>query len=622
MLLLVSFSVAFFWNYFQPTQEFDARPDADPDQSALSTDNSVVVVLPFAPNTVVTPVISVFPPELRTKLDWNAPVKDVSLAGKTFMEGLDVIAELMGKPTALLELFAKTRKIAGDAKLTFSIHDVMPLKTALTWMARDVGLKFELNADGAGLFRVAGMNEGWGAPTNGTLPEKVVTALKTPLLAPDDVPDDVPGMLQFFADSVGVTLICDRARLEQSIDLPKRLWKTNGELLEALLDALQANIAFYEHALFVAAPAKIEALTMVTRHVEPITAFVGAPLQSIWARDFSALIEQQTYPPSQSAPGIRTDSSLSGRAAYTNLRIDNGGARVSCRTGLAGRILLITLLEKLSRPSPLALSVSSILFEQAPLGPITDIDLLIKQAQAVAPVERRVQIPTFPRQTFVNKNLTLGDALEWAAWLGGCGLRKENHALIVDDLNTCYGPAELQVLLLTSLIERRPTDAHFLPQTLAALLKELYPVFFENTELRCLKDRLVFNGDRRQLQLAQRLRNELARAMEANRDRQTFDVKTWRPVWRLDIEQNLSEPFKILGINNFSGAFAWLLQQSALSEQLRCAVLVDPQAMNDHAADSIQFDIRNASVGQILERLAKSVRLKMRIEGQVIWFRP
>ena len=79
-----------------------------------------------------------------------------------------------------------------------------------------------------------------------------------------------------------------------------------------------------------------------------------------------------------------------------------------------------------------------------------DLKVLSEQARPFLRVELAAGLAprTFDRQAFVNKNLRLGEALEWAAWLNGCGLRQDNHDLsgIVDNPVACYGAPDGPVL--------------------------------------------------------------------------------------------------------------------------------------------------------------------------------
>jgi len=190
----------------------------------------------------------------------------------------------------------------------------------------------------------------------------------------------------------------------------------------------------------------------------------------------------------------------------------------------------------------------------------------------------------------------------------------------VDEARICYGNPQLQLLSLDPILEGRPELSGQLPSAFARLLPSLYPTFFAKADLRCLRNAVVFVGDRRQLQLAQRVRGALKQAYETRGA--AVDMRSWRPAWREEIDRNLSEPFQSSGAEALTGSFAWLLRQSALSSQLRCTVLVDPQSMKEHAGDAIpELDVREKTVGQVLEQLARQAGLRMAVEGEIVWLR-
>ena len=587
-----------------------------------SGDNSTVLsrgpaVVPPVPSTVAPPQA------VRPAFDWLAEVNHLQLIGQTLADAVNMVAEAKDRPFALLALVAQAQEIAGTPRLSFSINGPLPLKSALAWMARDTGLRFDLDSGGVGHFYAAAPNEAWGPPTDGLIPDAILTAFKMPF-ARGGIPKDLPGKLQFLAARAKVTMIASRPCVENYAASEEEMRATSSqELLDALLARLNANAAYYDHVLFLAAPARIESLTMCVRRMKPPAAFsVESQWHHRWARDLKALLERETYPAAEVLPGVRTDSLLSGKPVFADLAWEAEDKTLRYRTGVAGQAILSALLARLVAPGAAVPGAAGILSERVELGPIADMEVLLKQAQQFMPVESRVKPPVFNRQAFVSKNLLLGEALEWAAWLGGRGLRDENNVLIVDDLNTCYGGVELQVLPLSALSARRPALAGALPEVLARLLPALYPSFFVNTELYCLRDAVVFRGDRRQLQLAQRLRGDLERALENSRADSVFDLAAWRPAWRMEIERNLTEPFQTLGEARLTGTFAWLLRQGALSSQLRCTVLVDPQALQECADKQAELEIAHRTVGQVLEQLAKSAGLKAQIEGQVIWLRP
>jgi len=254
---------------------------------------------------------------------------------------------------------------------------------------------------------------------------------------------------------------------------------------------------------------------------------------------------------------------------------------------------------------------------------VPDLDVLVGQAREFMLIEARAKSPPFSRSAFVNKTLSLGEALEWGAWLTGRGLRHENNTLLIDEFDACYGPRQWQVLSLKALCDRHRGISAALPARLAQLLPALYPTFFsEARSIHCVQNAVVFYGDRRQLRVGQRLLTELEVAIDGPQGK-PFDLQTWRPVWRAEVEAKLSEPFVSSGAEKLSGGFAWLLRHSVLSSQIHCTVMVDPLFMKDHWSDEVKdLPVSNVTVAQVIERLAARVGLKMAIEGDVVWLKP
>ncbi|HYF49360.1 MAG TPA: hypothetical protein VEJ63_08140, partial [Planctomycetota bacterium] len=329
--------------------------------------------------------------------------------------------------------------------------------------------------------------------------------------------------------------------------------------------------------------------------------------------------------PPQLMGGPLTDGSLADKPAFADLSLESSdtGPVFLYRSGLAGRTVMEETLKLLASPAPKVAGAAGVLSQPGTAGTITDMDVLIAQAREFMPVEARVKTAPFSRSAFLNKNLSLGEALEWGAWLSGRGLRQENNTLLLDEFETCYGPRQWQVLSLKAVCERSPELAVKIPARIAELLPMLYPTFFPDSRaLYRIRNAVVFHGDRRQLRVAQRLLADLEIALDDPQNK-NFPLQTWRPKWRADMEAKLSEPFVSSGADKLTGGFAWLLRQSVLSSQLHCTVLVDPSFMKDHWSDEVKnLSIANLTVAQVIERLAARVGLKMTIEGEVVWLKP
>ncbi|MGD0089257.1 MAG: FecR family protein [Planctomycetota bacterium] len=573
-------------------------------------------------------------------LNWDLPVRDVPLLDRNLAEGIDLLAAGLGRPPQLLQLGSQLQGpfIANNATLNFSVHGEMPLQAVLRWMARDVSMRFVLGAEGKPRFSTAAADEPLGPAACGTPPEDVRKALEAP--CPQSLKSSVSlrAAAEILGTRCGVSIILDRALLEKQAathstngDLPGQ---TVAQKLEALLSSLHANAAWYDHALYVAAPARIEALTYIERTAALNPELLGSPPNAAWATALQELLAAQTYPSDEyasalAAPGqpglqLRSDTKLSGHPLFGAAALDlkQADAPALCyRTGSLGAAELSALLGLIQTGSAVVPGTSGMISQITP-GVVPDLKSLAEQVRpplrvALAPGLKPLP---FDKQAFVNKNLPLGEALEWAAWLSGCGLRQDNNDVwVVDEAAACYGPPAWQVLSLAQLAARHPAVAPALPGLFARLLPELYPDFFARTECRCIGNRLVFRGDRRQLQLAQRLYTALEACNPAN----LKEIHKWKPHWRETMETSLAEPFRCAE-PILSGSFAGLLrQQGELNHQLRCTILVDPVAMREKAGVEIhQLDVSGFSVEKVVERLAREVGLRMVLEGDVVWLRP
>jgi hypothetical protein len=578
----------------------------------------------------------------RKELNWDAPVASVVLLDKNLAEGLAALGEALGKPPQLVELREQSQGPAVNttATLTFSVHHRMPLQAVLRWMARDLSLRFEPPAAGRPpRFALAAANESPGSPSDGVLPEFARRALDAP------VPEKIAGvttvyaLAEFLGARSALTMVVDDALAERyaanarkpGFALPGQ---TVAQKLDALLALLGAGVAWYDHVLYVAPVARIETLTMVTRHALPGRQLVGQPLNPLWARDLKDTLAAQCYPAEKAAvpaswlPALRLpgDAALAGKPALADVAWDLNqpeGPRLRYRAGVLGEAVACNVLTALRGESPPVPSAGGLISQTVPPGAtVADIESLIEQARPFLRVQvaQGVKPQPFAKLAFVNKNLRLGEALECAAQLAGCGLRQENNDLwVVDTPAACYDRPAMQVLSLAPLAEQRPEMAPELARFFARWLVQFHPVTFgQAPDIRCVGNRIVFTGDRRQLQAAQRLRAALESAGPAN----AAEAQAWQPPARAAIAKNLAEPFAG-GDAPLSGTFAGLLRRAALSAQLRCTVVVDPAAMREKADIAVNgLDVAKRTVGDVLLRLAEAAGLTVAIEGDVIWLRP
>ena len=596
-----------------------AKPAASGETPQTATALAVPKSTPGKPaNGVLAPPATTLNP---TSPLWDAPVKsDVAVLGKTLSEGIEAVAETFERPPRLLELAKQAERLGAEKKLSFSIRSPMPLRSVLNWMARDLGLRLEWGqaqapASQGELPRFV-LGEPDSNPQDGTIPPQIKKALENPV--PSNLKNLSLSEIARLSEQAHVTIVVDREQLHgETFTAGAGLDKNNEQIgqirqiehneqntVAAILDEAQfkmgCGMAWYDNAIYLAEPSKIEALTRLERTSSPVSVLLGSP--------------------------VVLTTILNDPGAISDLRMEQtapDGACLRYKGGLISEGLLESALTLLQRGSSSATDGAAVLTQPFPPGYVLNMDALIRGSTNMH-VEARVNCLPFTHMSFLNKNLSAGQAIEWGAWLSGCGLRQDNDALLVDSLEHCYGKRALQVVVLSGLAQRRPQLAASLPESFNKLLLLLYPKFFSSTQLHCLSERIAFHGDRRQLLLAQRLKNSLQQALQpdAATPAAEFDLNAWRPDWRVRIDKNLNEPFQSGGKNILSGAFAGLLRQSVLSPQLRCTVLVDPAAMKEAANKKIDIEVTDISVGQVLDRLVEKAGLKMAVVGDVIWIGP
>ena len=600
-----------------------------------------------APNsTPETPAVPV--PEIAAgRFDWETMVGPLPLAGQTFAEGIDAVAARVGNPKAITELalLARGPLISQENRLSFSVHSLMPARAVLAWMARDVSARFEVDAEGRGRLRLANADELPGPPTSEELPAAVRKALEAPLehLAGGGAGKiSLSSALDELAAGCKVTIIADNSdTLVSASEKTDAGRQTGNRRLDAILGGTHLCAAWYDHALYLAPGARIEALTMSERSSAPIAVLAGLPPQEPWIGNLLAIVNGHVALPARvprSLPGMApsaslpayhdVDRALVGRRAFQNLSLADGddGPLLRYRAGMIGHAWMTALLKELERGTEQVRGASG-LTQVPPSGSIKDINALIEIAKPFMPVESRLKNLPFNHQALAFKNLPLGRALEWGAWLQGCGIRQGVGGLVIDESAVCYGAPALQVVPLNPSAEHTLELANQLPGAFARLLPQLYPTFFAGVEIKTLSDRIAFVGDRRQLQLAQELfksfDQELNEAPASAHGDKQLDLNTWLPASRRNLEKNLAEPYTGDGSGAVSGTFAGLLRQSGIGTQLHHTVVVDLTAMQQHHSDPVQsLDVSQLSLGQFIDALAHAAQMKVVLEGDVIWIKP
>jgi len=621
------------------TQAGSSLLESDVKARLLKLQQSVLAALPVARGTppaaskqadaalAVTPLSTV-------PFSWDMQVDaPLELAGKTLAEGIESLAEKLKRPPELLSLAEQMRgPLVSRTELSFSLHRAMPLRAVLAWMARDVGGGFEPGGIGQrACFTTAPTGNLRGVAGSGVPPDEIKKALDVPLEDRFDQCKTVTEIIERISSSAGVTLIAERGAAreeferklaEPGFNLPGH---TAAEKLDALLKSLRFNGAWYEHVLFLASPSRIENLTLTERSVPVSPLLIGQPLNPRWLADLKELVQGLRYPGLHSpvkSIHVRAEAVFSDRAlaetAVCSGPVELSAEGLKYRSGVLGAAVVSALLSELIVDAPMVAEISGLLSQPIAPGPVSDMNALIGQAAHAVAVKPKVRLPALSHQAFVFKGMSLGGALEWSTWALGYGLKLEGNAIVIADTAECYGAPALQVLPLASLTARKPALADEFPNVIARLLPQLYPAYFAETRLRSIGGKLIFRGDKRQLQLAQRLRSDLELALETL---PAAKLSSWLPPFRQSINANLAEPFQ--GTGKLTRSFAGLLRQSELKHQLRCSVLVDPVAMREHAADQIiDLDVSGGSVGKVLDAIAAKARLKVTIEGDIIWLRP
>jgi hypothetical protein len=581
------------------------------------------------------------------RFDWDTRIGPLPLAGQTFAEGIDAVAARVGNPKVITDLaqLARGPLISQENRLSFSIHSLISVRSALAWMARDVSARFDVDADGRGQLRLANADELPGPVTNEDLPEYVRKAFDTPLehaAGPGAGRMSLPVALDELGAVCGVTLIAEHSDATvPAADKSDPARQSSGRRLDTILGSTQLCATWYDGVLYLAPGARIEALTLVDRTSAPISELVGLPQQEQWSGNLLELVNGHValpariprslagMPPSPDLPAYsNVDRALVGRRAFQNLSLADGdnGPYLRYRAGMLGNAWMSALLKELARGTQQVRGASG-LTQLLPSGSIKDINALIDIAKPFMPVESRLKNPPFNHQALAIKNLSLGRALEWGAWLQGCGIRQGVGGLVIDDSAVCYGAPALQVVPLSPTADHPLDMANQLPTAFARLLPQLYPTFFAGVEIKPLSGRIAFVGDRRQLQLAQELFKSFDQELNestanAHGDKQ-LDLNTWLPAWRRNLEKNLAEPFKGDGSGAVSGTFAGLLRQSGIGTQLHHTVVVDLTAMQQHHSDPVQsLDVSQLSLGQFIDALAHAAQMKVVLEGEVIWLKP
>jgi hypothetical protein len=572
------------------------------------------------------PTESAQTPELTAPekpFNWDAEIKSVTTAGLTLAQGLELLGAATGSPSKLRQLVKQANELVPDEKLSFSIHNPLTLKLAIAWMARDCGLRLDAAEDPlAARLLIAPEEQPMGEAKDGELPQIIRNALDV------SAPNDFAGPLSFaeltqrLSARCGVSIIVSRHCSCRQLPAQVAENSTVAQALDKQIDRFRLNMAWYDGVLFIDYAWRIEELTTVMREIS-CAQLVGRPFVPRFGSDLKMLLEAETYP--ATLPLVRVSDTWVGRSAFSNIAfkpLEDGSALLSYKSGMAGRVLMRQVLDTYAAPSAAVLSAASILSHNVDSGPVADLESLLKEARQFTVIETKVVSQPFSKQAFVNRNLGLGQALEWGAWISGLGVRQEQDGLVIDDALSCHGLQQTQVLSLAAITALRPELATRLPEVFSRHLPALYPTFLGNIHFHCLNNLLVFNGDRRQLLLAQRLAKQLEIAISADAEK-TLDPQKWLPPWRAQIDKNLAERFRNSGENNLNGSFVGLLRNSSLSAQLHCTVLVDPRSMKEKAALEIKnLHVANATVGDVLTAMASAAGLKMVIEGEVVWLRP
>lgn len=557
-------------------------------------------------------------PEPARAVDWSRNVPPLDFAGHRLPQALALLAERMGGEKGLLETAREAERLSNGKPSTFNLKRTLPLAQVVRWLARESGCRFEAS----GQLRKAEPGETLGAVEEGQAPASALQHLHAP--PQEKLPasrEPLKRYLETIAAQAGLNLVMDDAAQAPlpAPPLEHGLWRgtLRGELDDAVR-AYELSWACYDGVLWIAAPEQIARHTTAPRRMDGAE-WLGEPLQPEWALAFKQLL-----PALLAVPGRQHDRWL----AIEDVRLHPDRNLFTYSCGAPAQRALEDQLERLRQGAPAVALLTAALDEVRLPGAVRDLAQLARKCETRNQLLKRGAEFEFHAQSFVNRSLSLGRELEWAARLAGLGLRTEAGALVLDDPLVCYGRPEWQALDLAALTVAAPAHEKTMPALLAAKARLWFPELLAGVTFHPLNRRLAMLADKRQLQAVQQVKTVLENDLRAAQaEGKPLDPAAWKPAWFVDLEKNLAEPFLLSGGEGDgmlpAGTCPSLLRQSGRFVQLRSTLLVDPFAMRAIAQQKLPaMDVKGKTLRQVLEAVAAAVKLRVVVEDEVVWLRP
>lgn len=548
--------------------------------------------------------------------EWTAIENQIDFRGQTLPAALALLAARHDDAPELLRLADQARRLGAAASPSkLRVHRPMPVERIVRWLAREQGLRLE---DGARL-RAADPGELPGPPDAGDPSGAAARTLDV------DIPPapEAIALAEWLDEYLPANWLAAPGDLPaEAATVPRPAEGPARVLLDAACRDAGLAWAWYDGLVYVARPECIEALTRVPQAIDA-TPWVrqGGHTHAPWRAGLEFFAAQ-----------VREDGrggfALQGpaRPLVSEAVLQPDSLKLHYRCGRVNRVRFAEALWLLRDGTPLATLDTEPLNEHEGPRLVRTWEELAAEVQETG---RALEIPkdakAFPVSAFRNRALRLGASIEWAARLQGLGVHARDGRLVVEAPMACYGAPRLQVLRCDTQAALLPAEAAALPETLAETVRACYPELFAGVTFHPLKDRLLFEGDRRQMAAAQAvlfaLESDL-RARAAEAASAAFDLRAWRPAWRVKLEQELARPLQAGTESLPARSFPWLLRSSGYFSNLGCTVLVDPAAMERLALEELPaLDARGKNAGQALRALAEAAGLRMVLEGEVVWLR-
>lgn len=549
-------------------------------------------------------------------IEWTAIENQIDFRGRTLPAALALLAARHGDATELLRMADQTRKLgATEGHSMLRVQHPMPVERIVRWLVREQGLRLEAG----GRLRVADPGELPGPPDAGDPTGAAARALDTDL---PPAPEAVP-LAEWLDNYLPANWLAAPGDLPPEVaTVPRPAEGSARVLLDAACRDVGLAWAWYDGLVYVARPERIEALTRVPQAIDA-TPWVrlGGHTHAPWRAGlefFAARVRENGL------GGYALHGPARPLVAEAALQPDS--LKLTYRCGRVNRVRFAEALWLLRDGTPAATLDTAPLDEhEGPRLVRSWEELAAEVREAGRALEPPKNAKVFPVSAFRNRALRLGGSIEWAARLQGLGVHTCDGRLVVEAPEVCYGAPRLQVLRCDTQAALLPADAAALPESLAETVRACYPELFAGVAFHPVKDRLLFEGDRRQLAAAQAvlfaLESDL-RARTAEAAPAAFDLRAWRPAWRAKLEQELARPLQAGAGSLPARSFPWLLRSSGYFSNLGCTVLVDPAAMERLAQEELPaMDVRGITAGQALRAMAEAAGLRMILEGEVVWLR-